>query len=179
MIDLRSDTVTKPTPAMLAAMTAAAVGDDVFGEDPTANELERRTAALFGHEAGLFVPTGTMANQIAVRVHCRPQDEILLETTSHICLWEAGGAAALSGVTCRTIDGRSGLLTAADLDGKIRPDDMHSVRTRLVWLEVTHNRGGGSDVCRPTRFSAISRNGRARHGLATSSRRRANLERRW
>ena len=121
MIDLRSDTVTKPTPGMLAAMTAAEVGDDVFGEDPTVNELERRTAAMFGHEAGLFVPSGTMANQIAVRVHCRPQDEILLETTSHIYLWEAGGPAALSGVTCRTIDGRFGLLDVADFAGKIRP----------------------------------------------------------
>ncbi len=144
MIDLRSDTVTKPTPGMLAAMLAAAVGDDVFGEDPTVNELERRTASMFGHEAGLFVPSGTMSNQIAVRVHCRPQDEILLETTSHICLWEAGGPAVLSGVTCRTIDGRFGLLDVADFEGKIRPDDMHSVRTRLVSLENTHNRGGGT-----------------------------------
>jgi len=144
MIDLRSDTVTKPTPGMLAAMMAADVGDDVFGEDPTVNELERRTAAMFGMEAGLFVPTGTMANQIAVRVHCRPQDEILLESTSHICLWEAGGPAALSGVTCRTIDGKFGLLSAGDLEGKVRPDDMHSVHTRLVCLENTHNRGGGT-----------------------------------
>ncbi|QJW95244.1 threonine aldolase family protein [Frigoriglobus tundricola] len=144
MIDLRSDTVTKPTPGMLAAMSAAAVGDDVYGEDPTVNDLERHTAALFGKEAGLFVPTGTMANQIAVRVHCRPQDEILIEATSHICLWEAGGPAALSGVTCHTIDGRHGLLSVADLDGKVRPDDMHSVRTRLVALENTHNRGGGT-----------------------------------
>jgi threonine aldolase len=146
MIDLRSDTVTKPTPGMLAAMSAAAVGDDVFAEDPTANALEERVAALFGHEAGLFVPTGTMANQIAVRVHCRPQDEILLETTSHICLWEAGGPAVLSGVTCRTLDSRTGdgRLAASDLEGKIRPDDMHSVRTRLVCLENTHNRGGGT-----------------------------------
>ncbi len=144
MIDLRSDTVTKPTPAMLAAMTRAAVGDDVFGEDPTVNELERRTAAMFGHEAGLFVPSGTMSNQIAVRVHCRPQDEILLESTSHIILWEAGGPAALSGVTCRCIDGRFGQLTVEDFEGKIRPDDMHAVRTRLVCLENTHNRGGGT-----------------------------------
>jgi threonine aldolase len=144
MIDLRSDTVTRPTPGMLAAMTAAAVGDDVFGEDPTVNELERRTAALFGKEAGLFVPSGTMSNQVAVRVHCRPQDEILLETTSHIYLWEAGGPAALSGVTCRTIDGRNGRLSVADFDGKVRPDDPHAVRTRLVCLENTHNRGGGT-----------------------------------
>jgi len=135
MIDLRSDTVTRPTPGMLAAMTAAAVGDDVFGEDPTINELERRTAALFGKEAGLFVPSGTMANQIAVRIHCRPQDEVLLESTSHIYLWEAGGPAALSGVTCRTIDGRNGLIGVADLDGKVRPNDMHAVHTRLVCLD--------------------------------------------
>ncbi|HJZ54101.1 MAG TPA: GntG family PLP-dependent aldolase, partial [Gemmataceae bacterium] len=144
MIDLRSDTVTKPTPDMLAAMTAAAVGDDVFGEDPTANELERRAAALFGKEAGLFVPSGTMSNQIAVRVHCRPQDEILLETTSHVYQWEAGGPAALSGVTCRPIDGRFGILDVSQLHDKIRPDDMHAVRTRLVCLESTHNRGGGT-----------------------------------
>jgi threonine aldolase len=144
MIDLRSDTVTKPTPGMLAAMTAAEVGDDVFGEDPTVNDLEARTAALFRKDAGLFVPSGTMANQIAVRVHCRPQDEVLLESTSHVCLWEAGGPAALSGVTLWTIDGRNGLIGVADLEGKVRPDDMHSVRTRLVCLENTHNRGGGT-----------------------------------
>ena len=106
---------------MLVAMMGAAVGDDVFGEDPTVNELERYTAALFGLEAGLFVPTGTMANQIAVRVHCRPQDEVLLERTSHICLWEAGGAAALSGATCHPIDGRFGLLSVADLEEQDSP----------------------------------------------------------
>ncbi|MBA4187591.1 MAG: low-specificity L-threonine aldolase [Planctomycetaceae bacterium] len=165
MIDLRSDTVTKPTPGMLAAMIASSVGDDVFGEDPTINELERHTAALFGHEAGLFVPSGTMSNQIAVRIHCRPQDEILLETTSHICLWEAGGAAALSGATCRTIDGRFGLLDVADFEGKIRPDDMHSVRTRLVCLENTHNRGGGT-ISSPEALNGITQWAR-QHGLAT------------
>jgi threonine aldolase len=144
MIDLRSDTVTRPSPGMLAAMMAATVGDDVFGEDPMVNDLEHRTAALFGKEAGLFVPSGTMANQIAVRVHCQPQDEVLLESTCHIYLWEAGGPAALSGVTCRPIDGRDGILNGADLEGKIRPDDVHAVRTRLVCLENTHNRGGGT-----------------------------------
>jgi len=164
MIDLRSDTVTKPTPGMLAAMTAAAVGDDVFGEDPTVNELERRTAALFGKEAGLFVPSGTMSNQIALRVHCRPQDEILLESTSHIYVWEAGGPAALSGATCRTIDGRSGRLGDGDFADKIRPDDVHAVRTRLVCLEITHNRGGGT-ITSPDAVNDISR--WARHnGLA-------------
>ncbi|VTR93066.1 threonine aldolase : L-threonine aldolase OS=Isosphaera pallida (strain ATCC 43644 / DSM 9630 / IS1B) GN=Isop_3601 PE=4 SV=1: Beta_elim_lyase [Gemmata massiliana] len=167
MIDLRSDTVTKPTPGMMAAMMAAPVGDDVFGEDPTVNALEQRTAAMFGCEAGLFVPSGTMANQIAVRVHCRPQDEILLETNSHICLWEAGGAAALSGVTLRTIDSATGdgRLGASDFTDKVRPDDMHSVRTRLVCLEVTHNRGGGT-VTAPGAINDISRWAR-QHKLAT------------
>jgi threonine aldolase len=164
MIDLRSDTVTKPTPGMLAAMSAAEVGDDVFGEDPTVNELERRVAALFGHEAGLFTPTGTMANQIAVRVHCRPQDEILAEANSHVCLWEAGGAAALSGATIRPIPSRYGYLGDSDFAGKIRPDDMHAVRTRLVWLEVTHNRGGGT-ITSPDAINDISRWAR-HHGLA-------------
>jgi threonine aldolase len=164
MIDLRSDTLTKPTPGMLAAMTAAAVGDDVYGEDPTVNDLERRTADLFGMEAGLFVPSGTMGNQIAVRVHCRPQDEVLLEATSHIYQWEAGGPAALSGVTCRPLPGRNGLLGECDFADMIRPDDVHAVRTRLVCLENTHNRGGGT-VYPPDAVDGISR--WARHnGLA-------------
>jgi len=165
MIDLRSDTVTKPTPGMLAAMMAAAVGDDVYGEDPTVNELERRVAAEFGTEAALFVPTGTMGNQIAVRVHCRPQDEVLLESSSHIYLWEAGAPAALSGVTLRTIDGRNGLLGVADLDPHLHPDDMHSVRSRLVCLENTHNRGGGT-VYPLGAVAAVSAWARA-NGLAT------------
>ncbi len=144
MIDLRSDTVTKPTAGMLAAMMSATVGDDVFSEDPTVNDLERRVAEMLGMEAALFVPTGTMSNQIAVRIHCRPQDEILLESTSHIYLWEAGAPAALSGVTQRTIDGRFGILDASQLEDQLHPDDMHSVRSRLVCLENTHNRGGGT-----------------------------------
>ncbi|MDB5308446.1 MAG: threonine aldolase [Gemmataceae bacterium] len=163
MIDLRSDTVTKPTPGMLAAMMAAAVGDDVYGEDPTVNDLERRVADYFGMEAAVFVPTGTMGNQIAVRIHCRPQDEVLLESTSHVYLWEAGAPAALSGVTLRTIDGRFGVLDVAQLEDQIHPDDMHSVRTRLVCLENTHNRGGG--VVYPLdKVKAISAWARA-HGL--------------
>lgn len=165
MIDLRSDTVTKPTPGMLAAMMAAAVGDDVYGEDPAVNELERRVADHFGMEAGLFVPSGTMGNQIAVRVHCRPQDEVLLETTSHIYLWEAGGPAALSGVTLRQVDGRFGVLDVADLDDKLHPpDDLHSVRSRLVCLENTHNRGGGT-VYPLEKVAAVSAWARA-NGLA-------------
>ena len=165
MTDLRSDTVTKPTPGMLAAMMAAAVGDDVYGEDPTVNELERRVADHFGMEAGLFVPSGTMGNQIAVRVHCRPQDEVLLETTSHIYLWEAGGPAALSGVTLRQVDGRFGVLDVADLEDKLHPpDDLHAVRSRLVCLENTHNRGGGT-VYPPEKVAAVSAWAKS-HGLA-------------
>jgi len=144
MIDLRSDTLTKPTPGMLSAMMAAVVGDDVYGEDPTVNELERRIADYLGMEAALFVPSGTMSNQIAVRIHCRPQDEVLLEATSHIYLWEAGAPAALSGVTLRTLTGRFGILDVVDLAEQLHPDDMHSVRSRLVCLENTHNRGGGT-----------------------------------
>lgn len=143
-IDLRSDTVTKPTPAMLAAMFATEVGDDVYAEDPTVNRLEERVADYFGKEAAVFVPTGTMANQIAIRIQTRPRDELLTETTSHIVLWEAGGPAVHSGVTVRTIDGTFGILEPNQFDGMIRPDDMHSVRTRLVCLENTHNRGGGT-----------------------------------
>ena len=144
MIDLRSDTVTCPTPGMLAAMAAARVGDDVFGEDPTVNELEARTADYFGMEAAAFVPSGTMANQIAIRLHCRPGDEALMEENSHIVLWEAGGPAVLSGVTVHPLRGTHGILEAAQFEGITKPDDIHSVRTRLVCLENTHNRGGGT-----------------------------------
>ena len=164
MIDLRSDTLTKPTPGMLAAMAAAEVGDDVYAEDPTANELERRVADYLGTEAALFVPTGTMSNQVAVRVHCRPQDEVLLESTSHVYLWEAGAPAALSGVTLRTLDGRFGILDVADLEDQLHPNDMHSVQSRLVCLENTHNRGGGT-VYPLEKVKAISAWARA-NGLA-------------
>jgi threonine aldolase len=120
-------------------------------------------AAELGKEAALFVPSGTMSNQIAVRVHCRPQDEILLESTSHIYLWEAGAPAALSGVTQRAVDGRFGILEVAQLEDKIHPDDMHSVRSRLVCLENTHNRGGGT-VYPIEKIKAISAWARS-HGL--------------
>jgi threonine aldolase len=142
-IDLRSDTVTRPTTAMRAAMQAAEVGDDVFHEDPTVNRLEERVAALLGKEAALFVPSGTMSNQIAVKTHTRPGDELLCDGRSHIYTSEAGGAAALSGVTCRTLDGDYGILDVSQLSDKIHPVDEHYVRTRLVCLENTHNRGGG------------------------------------
>ena len=114
-IDLRSDTVTRPTPAMRRAMAEAEVGDDVFGDDPTVNALEARTAELLGKEAALFVPSGTMANQIAVGVHARPGDELLCDATSHVYVWEGGGIARLSGVTARTFEGDGGLLSLDDL----------------------------------------------------------------
>ncbi len=143
LIDLRSDTVTKPTPGMRAAMHAAEVGDDVFGEDPTVNRLQEQVAGLLGKEAALFVPSGTMSNQICVKVHTQPGDELLCDATCHIYNYEAGGPAVLSGVTCRTLDGDFGVLDVTQLEDKVRPDNEHLVRTRLVCLENTHNRGGG------------------------------------
>jgi threonine aldolase len=142
-IDLRSDTVTRPTPGMRAAMRDAEVGDDVFGDDPTVNRLQERLAALLGKEAALFVPSGTMSNQVCVKAHTQPGDELLCEAACHIYNSESGGPAALSGVTCRTIPGDHGILDVTQLEDKIRPDNEHLVRTRLVCLENTHNRGGG------------------------------------
>src|SRR5262245_51769824 len=142
-IDLRSDTVTRPTPGMLASMHAAPLGDDVFAEDPTVNLLQEKLADLLGKEAALFVPSGTMSNQTCVKAHTQPGDELLCEATCHIYNFEAGGPAALSGVTCRTIEGDYGVLDVSQFDGKIRPNNDHLVRTRLVCLENTHNRGGG------------------------------------
>src|SRR6476469_1737708 len=121
-IDLRSDTVTRPTPGMRAAMAAAEVGDDVFDEDPTVHRLQDRVAALLGKEAALFVPTGTMANQICVRAHTRPGDELICETTSHVYVWEAGAPAALSGVSSRTVEGEYGVLHVHQLREKVRPN---------------------------------------------------------
>ena len=143
MVDLRPDTVTRPSTAMRAAMSAAEVGDDVFGEDPTVNRLEERMAALFGHEAGLFCPSGTMTNQIAVRIHCKPGDEFLCEAGCHIYNYEQAAFAQLSGVSARTVQGEFGVLRPEQLQGLIRPENDHLVRTRLVCLENTHNRGGG------------------------------------
>jgi threonine aldolase len=142
-IDFRSDTVTKPTPEMRSIMASSEVGDDVFNEDPTINLLQEEVASMFGKEAALFVPSGTMSNQIAVRGHTQPGDELLCETSCHIYTWEAGGPAALSGVTCRTMEGDYGVLELSQLEDKIRPFNEHYVHTRLVCLENTHNRGGG------------------------------------
>lgn len=143
LIDLRSDTVTKPTAAMRAAMNVAEVGDDVFGEDPTVLRLQERVAALLGKEAALFVPSGTMSNQICVKAHTQPGDELLCEATCHIYQYEAGGPAVLSGVMCRTLEGDYGILEPEQFLDKVRPINDHLVRTRLVCLENTHNRGGG------------------------------------
>lgn len=144
IIDLRSDTVTRPTAGMRAAMASAEVGDDVFGDDPTINKLEARVAEMLGKEAALYVPSGTMSNQLAVNIHTQPGDELLCDLNCHIYNYEAGGPAILSSVTCRTLDGDFGILDLSQLEDKIRnPDDPHLVRTRLVCLENTHNRGGG------------------------------------
>src|SRR5713101_129904 len=163
IIDLRSDTITRPTPAMRAAMHSAEVGDDVFGEDPTVNRLEERVAQLLGKEAALFVPSGTMSNQICVKAHTQPGDELLCEASCHIYVNEAGAPAALSGVTCGTIEGDYGISDVSQLEDQIRPNNDHQVRTRLVALENTHNRGGGR-VYPLEKTLAISSWAR-RHGL--------------
>jgi threonine aldolase len=142
-IDFRSDTLTKPTPAMRAAMAAAEVGDDVFNEDPTVLELQRRVADVLGKEAALFVPSGTMSNQIGVRVHCSPGDEFICEAGCHIYNFEQAAYAQLSGLAARTVEGEFGVLRLDQLTDLIRPDNEHQVRTRLICLENTHNRGAG------------------------------------
>ena len=144
IIDLRSDTITQPTEAMRAAMASAPVGDDVFGDDPTVQRLEARVAELLGTEAAMFAPSGTMTNQIAVRVHTEPGDEILIEGNAHIYYYEAGGPAALAGVMCRCLPGTRGIFSAADLEAALRPPDQHFAPTKLVCVENTHNRGGGA-----------------------------------
>lgn len=144
MTDLRSDTVTKPSKAMLAAMMNAEVGDDVFGEDPTIQKLEAYTAQLFGKEAALFVPSGTMANQIAVKVHTQPMDEIILDKNAHIYYYETAGFAAHSGVSVKLIEGKNGIITADDVVQNIQPNLDWLPKTSLVSIENTHNKGGGS-----------------------------------
>jgi threonine aldolase len=144
IIDLRSDTITQPTPAMREAMAKAAVGDDVFGDDPTVLELEAETARLLGKPAAVFTPSGTMANQMAIRAQTEPGDEILVDENAHIYYYEGGGPAALSGVMCRCLPGRRGIFGAAEVKAVLRPADPHFARTRMICLENTHNRGGGS-----------------------------------
>ncbi len=144
MIDLRSDTFTKPSAQMLQVMFEAHVGDDVFGEDPTVNELEKYCAALFGMEGALYCPTGTMTNQIAIKCHTQPGDEVICDKVSHVYIYEGGGIAFNSGVQVKNIDGIRGLVTSEDVEACINPDDVHKANTSLVCLENTGNRGGGS-----------------------------------
>jgi threonine aldolase len=153
-IDLRSDTVTRPTPGMRRAMAEAEVGDDVYGEDPTVCALEARVAERLGLEAALFVPSGTQGNQIAIGVHTRPGEEVILEEASHPFHYENGAMGALWGVQPRTVVGRRGLLTPAQIQTAFRGHDDHLPRSRLVILENTHNRGGGT-VWKPELFAAV------------------------
>ena len=143
-IDLRSDTVTRPTAAMRQAMANAVVGDDVLGDDPTVIALEQRVAEILGKPAAVYMPSGTMTNQVAIRAHTEPGDEIVCEANAHVYYYEAGAPAALSGVMCRLIEGDRGLFTAEQLKKVLRPTNVHHPRTKLVCLENTHNRGGGS-----------------------------------
>ncbi len=144
IVDLRSDTVTKPTPEMRRAMAEAEVGDDVLGDDPTVIRLQERVAELLGKEAACFMPSGTMANQSAIRAQTEPGDEILAHPDSHIIHYETGAPAALSGCMIRPVPGERGQYSAADLERLIRDESVHSPRSRLVIVENTHNRGGGS-----------------------------------
>lgn len=142
-IDMRSDTVTRPTLGMRKAIADAEVGDDMNGEDPTVNRLEARMAELLGKDAAVFASSGTQSNQMGVRAHCIPGDELLIHETGHIGIYEAGAPAALSGVTVRALPGEHGLLDLAQLEGKIAPDNQHFCITRLLCVENTTNRGGG------------------------------------
>ena len=146
IVDLRSDTLTRPTPGMLEAMWSASVGDDVFGEDHEAIALQEEVAEILGHEAALFMPSGTMANEVAIRTHTEPGDEIIVEAGSHIVVHEGGGPAALSGVNMRTLPARRGLLEPEDVKRAIRnaPDGGHQPYTRLICLENPSNEGGGA-----------------------------------
>lgn len=143
-IDLRSDTVTRPTAKMREAMAEAEVGDDVYGEDPTVNLLEARAAEIFGREAGLFFPTGSMANQAAIRLHTRPGEEIVCESRAHVLDWEMGSAAVFSGCTLRTVRAERGILTWELVRGSIFRDAAFHASTGLVCVENTHNMAGGT-----------------------------------
>ena len=144
LVDLRSDTVTRPTPGMRRAMAEAEVGDDVYGEDPTINALEEKVAGLFGHEAALFVPSGTMGNQIGLRLVCEPGQEVLCDSEAHIVTYEMGAAAVLFGIATRTVVSNGGRLDADQLIDQVRPHgNWHLTATAAIAVENTHNRGGG------------------------------------
>lgn len=158
MIDVRSDTVTRPTPAMLQAMLSAEVGDDVYGEDETVEKLQRVAAELFGMESALFCPSGTMTNQIGIRLHTRPGDEVICDELAHIYLFEGGGIAANSGASVRLLKGDRGRFTAEQVRAQInRRDDAHYAWTKLVAIENTVNKGGGAcwDLAEMQRIRAV------------------------
>lgn len=162
-IDLRSDTVTLPTEAMRQAMATAEVGDDVYGEDPTVNRLEAVAAERFGKEAGLFVPTGTMGNQVSLLAHTGRGDEVILEEGSHIVNYEVAGMAVMGALMPRTLRGHHGILDPEQVRAALRPPNIHTPRTALIALESTHNRGGGT--CYPLEVLAeMGRLGRE-HGV--------------
>jgi threonine aldolase len=142
-IDLRSDTVTKPSAAMRQAIANADVGDDVIDVDPTCQKLERLTAEILGKEAAVFMPSGSMTNQVGVRIHCKPGDEFICEAGCHIYNYEQGAFAQLSGIVAKTVEGKAGVMHVDQLRGLVRPENDHLVRTRMVALENTHNRGAG------------------------------------
>jgi threonine aldolase len=144
VVDLRSDTVTKPTAGMRAAMAAAEVGDDVYAEDPTVNALEARVAAMFGHEAALFTPTGSMANQICVQLLVPLGEELLCDADAHVVTYEIGAAAAIGGISTRTWPALAADLEVETVEAMVRPAGYHAVPTRAVAVEQTHNRGGGA-----------------------------------
>lgn len=143
-IDLRSDTVTRPSKGMLEAMVSADVGDDVFDEDPTVHRLQERVAKLFGKEAALFVPSGTMGNEVCIKAHTQPGDEIIVDEDSHVFVYETAGPSLLSGVQMKTIPGRRGIFSVEQLAAAIRPRAYYMPPTRLICLENTHGRSGGS-----------------------------------
>ncbi|ADF52662.1 threonine aldolase family protein [Zunongwangia profunda] len=144
-IDLRSDTVTKPTKGMLKAMMNAEVGDDVYKEDPSVNALEEKLAKLFGKDEALFFPTGSMANQAAIKLHTQPADQLICDKWAHVYNYEGGGASFNSGVSCKLVDGHRGMITAKQVEENINPPDFyHSPLTTLVCLENTTNKGGGA-----------------------------------
>ncbi len=144
MIDFRSDTFTKPTAGMLDAMFNAEVGDDVFNEDPSVNKLQSMLAAKFGMEAGLFCASGTMSNQIAIKCHTQPGDEVICDKLSHVYIYEGGGIAFNSGCQVKALEGNLGRVNASQVADAINPDDIHKAKTQLISLENTANRGGGS-----------------------------------
>ena len=144
LIDLRSDTVTRPTPEMLEAMMSAEVGDDVFGEDPSINALEEKCADLFGAEAAIYCPSGTMTNQIGIKVLTNPYEEVICYSGAHIYRYEGGGVAGNSGLSFRLLNGKRGILEVDDILDNINPDDVHFPKTKVVALENTVNKGGGT-----------------------------------